>query len=214
MKTVWCLVAIVAAATLGIEAQKAPHGPLFPPEALGILESPDRDDWQQPERIMDALFIGEASRVADLGAGGGWFTIRLAHRVGPNGQVFAQDIQPQMIESIRRRVENEGLRNVKMILGTPEDPNLPANLDAVLVVDAYPQFAAPIAVLRAVARSLSANGHIGIVDFRKDGGGGPGPPLAERLEPEAVISDAKQAGLRLTSQETFLRYQYLLVFGK
>ena len=77
------------------------HGRLFPPEDLGILESPDRDEWQQPERIMDALGIAEASRVADLGAGGGWFTIRLARRVGPNGVVFAEDVQRQMIDSTR-----------------------------------------------------------------------------------------------------------------
>jgi ubiquinone/menaquinone biosynthesis C-methylase UbiE len=209
-----CAVAALTILAPVVYAQRPPHGPLFPPEQLGILESPDRDAWQQPDRIMDALAIGDASRVADLGAGGGWFTIRLAHRVGPNGRVYAQDIQPQMIESIRRRVETQGLRNVETILGTPENPGLPANLDAVLVVDAYPQFAAPLAVLRAVERSLAPNGHLGIVDFRKDGAGGPGPPISERLDAQSVIADATQAGLRLTSQETFLRYQYLLVFGK
>jgi hypothetical protein len=67
------------------------HGRLFPPEQLGILEGPDRDAWQRPEKIMDELAIGEGSVVADLGAGGGWFTVRLAHRVGPNGRVYAKD---------------------------------------------------------------------------------------------------------------------------
>ena len=74
---------------------------------------------------MDALYIGEGSVVADLGAGGGWFTVRLARRVGPNGRVYAEDIQPQMIQAIERRVRGEGLSNVKMVLGTPTDPRLP-----------------------------------------------------------------------------------------
>ena len=119
-----------------------------------------------------------------------------------------------MIESIRRRVDREGLRNVETILGKPADPGLPSDLHAVLIVDTYTQFAAPIAVLRRVARSLAPNGRLGIVDFKKDGAGGPGPPISQRLDADSVVADATQAGLRLTRQETFLRYQYLLVFGK
>ena len=72
-----------------------------------MLEGPDRDAWQRPEKIMDELRIAEGSVVADLGAGGGWFTVRLAHRVGPNGVVYAEDIQPQMIEAIKRRVARD-----------------------------------------------------------------------------------------------------------
>ena len=79
---------------------------LFPPQDLGLLEAPDRDDWNKPDLIMDALGIADGAVVADLGAGGGWFTVRLARRVGPNGVVYAQDIQPQMIEAINRRVQH------------------------------------------------------------------------------------------------------------
>ena len=82
---------------------------LFPPQDLGLLEAPDREQWQKPNQIMDALRIADGSVVADLGAGGGWFTIRLARRVGPNGLVYAEDIQPQMIEAIRRRVQREAV---------------------------------------------------------------------------------------------------------
>ncbi len=204
----------VAAALLQAE-QRPTHGRLFPPEDLGILESPDRDEWQQADRIMDALLIGEASRVADLGAGGGWFTIRLARRVGPNGRVHAEDVQHQMIESTRRRVANQGLTDrVEFILGTVDNPRLPPNLNAVLVVDTYPQFTKPVEILRHVARALAPNGRLGIVDFKKDGVGGPGPPLEERLDQAVIRRDAEQAGLRFLSEESFLRYQYLLVFGK
>ena len=87
---------------------------------------------------MDALGIADGSTVADLGAGGGWFTIRLARRVGPNGLVYAEDIQTQMLEATSRRVAREGLQNVTTVLGTPSDPRLPdGKLDAVLIVDAY-----------------------------------------------------------------------------
>src|SRR5450759_2902921 len=109
----------------------------FPPQDLGLLEGPDRDAWQRPDQIMDALLIGEGSVVADLGAGGGWFTLRLARRVGPNGLVYAEDIQPQMIEAIQQRLRGENLQNVRPVLGTPSDPRLPSGLDAALIVDAY-----------------------------------------------------------------------------
>ncbi len=191
---------------------RVPHSRLFPPEDLGILEGPDRDAWQMPNEVMDALGITAGATVADLGAGGGWFTVRLARRVGPGGLVYAQDIQPRMIESISRRVSREGLTNVRTILGTANDPKLPAALDAVLIVGTYPEIAAPVTLLSNVAAALKPDGRLGIVDFTLDGGG-PGPPLEERIEPGLVIESAARAGLRLLAHERFLRYQYLLVFA-
>ena len=196
-------IAMLAGATVSAAPQ---HGRLFPPEQLGILEGPDREAWQRPEDVMDALSIGENSVVADLGAGGGWFTVRLAVRVGPNGRVYAEDIQPQMIEAITRRVAREGLTGrVKMIFGAASDPRLPEPVDAVLIVDAYHEMAYPVA--------LKPDGRIGIINFKKDGHG-PGPPMDERVDPERVIRDAETAGLRLLARPGFLRYQYMLVFGK
>jgi ubiquinone/menaquinone biosynthesis C-methylase UbiE len=192
---------------------RTPHGRLFPPEKLGELEGPDRDEWQEPDRIMDELGIADGARVADVGAGGGWFTVRLARRVGPNGRVFAEDIQRQMIDSIKRRVEREGLRNVETTQGTATDPRLPDNLDAVLIVDTYPQLEEPVSMLKHMAKALAPNGRLGIVDFRKDVYG-PGPEMEERLEPDVIIRDAALAGLRLHAYHTFLRYQYLLVFKR
>ncbi len=192
-------------------AQSAPRGRLFPPEELGQLEGPDRDEWQQPERIMDALGIADGAHVADLGAGGGWFTIRLAHRVGPNGIVYAEDVQKPMVDAIDRRVQREGLNNVRLILGGFTDPHLPRGaVQAALLVDLYPQIQDPVALLKNVRAALTPNGRLGIVDF-KPGGFGPGPD-DNRVAPETIIKDAAEAGLRLVSHETFLRYQYLLVF--
>ena len=191
----------------------AQHARLFPPQELGQLEGPDRDAWQRPEQIMDALLIGEGSTVADLGAGGGWFTVRLARRVGPNGRVYAEDVQTEMIQVIERRVAREGLgKIVKTVLGTQTDPKFPELLDAVLINDAYHEMEQPVTLLRNIAKSLKPTGTIGIVNFKKDGAG-PGPKMEERVDAEKVIRDARAAGLELRKRETFLRYHYLLTFG-
>ena len=204
----------MAATSVALGSQRVTHGRLFPPEELGLLEGPDREEWQQPERVMDALGIADGSIVADIGAGGGWFTIRLARRVGPNGTVYAEDVQQQMLDSIARRVADQRMSWVHVLLGTLDDPNLPVGMNAVLMVDTYPQLRDPVTFLRNTAKTLAPNGRIGIVDFKTDGAGGPGPPVDERLAADVVTRDAEQAGLRLLSVETFLRYQYVLVFGK
>jgi ubiquinone/menaquinone biosynthesis C-methylase UbiE len=205
--------AVVLALAGAAPMTAAQHARLFPPEDLGLLEGPDRDAWQRPDQIMDALSISDGSVVADLGAGGGWFTVRLSRRVGPNGRVYAEDIQSQMIHAVERRIKREGLSNVITRLGSPVDPKLDTEpMDAVLIVDAYPEIEQPVALLRNVAKALKPKGLVGIVNFKKDGGG-PGPPMEERVDPEKVIADARAAGLELRKRENFLRYQYLLVFG-
>ena len=206
------LAAALAAGAAPAEGQvRPPHGSLFPPEDLGLLEGPDRDAWQEPELIMDALSIADGAVVADVGAGGGWFTVRLAQRVGPNGLVYAEDIQPQMIESINRRVSRAGLANVQTIIGTPSNPMIPAPIDALLMVEVYGQLEDPVTLLRNVLARLKPGGRVGIVEYRLDGGG-PGPPTEERVEPETIIRDAEAAGLRLQSRNDRFRFQYLLVF--
>ena len=186
---------------------------LFRAQDLGLLEAPDRDQWQRPDQIMDGLRIADGATVADLGAGGGWFTIRLARRVGPNGLVYAEDIQPQMIEAIKRRVQSERLTNVEPVLGTATDPGLPpGRLDAVLIVATYREMEDPVALLTNLARSLRPTGCVGIVDFTP-GGGGPGPDPDERVDPDAVIKAATAAGLVLNKREALPPFQFLLVFG-
>jgi SAM-dependent methyltransferase len=192
-----------------------PGGYLFDPLDLGLLEAPDREQWQKPDQIMDTLLIAEGSVVAEVGAAGGWFTMHLARRVGPNGIVYAEDIQRQMIEAIARRVQRENLRNVCTVLGTATDPHLPAGIDAVLIEDVYGEMEDPVTLLRKVALSLKPQGRVGIVDF-KPGGGGPGPAPDERVDPEAVIKAAAAAGLRLTAREDVppFHFQFLLLFGR
>ena len=188
-------------------------GRLFPPSDLGLLDAPDRDLWQKPDQIMDAMGIADASVVADIGAGSGWFTIRLARRVGPRGLVYAEDVQKEMINAISRRVSREGLTNVRPVLGLKNDPRLPQPVDAVLIVDAYHEVENRVAMLASLARALKPQGRIGVVDFKLDGTG-PGPSPEERVSPDVVVKDAAEAGLRLIRQEPFLQYQYFLIFGK
>ena len=205
------MVGMAVGGPLSLATAQEPPARLFPPEDLGLLESPDRGLWQKPDKIMDALNIADGSTVADVGAGAGWFTVRLARRVGPNGRVYAEDIQQPMLDAIGYRVSREGLTNVETVPGTAEDPGLPAGLDAVLIVDVYAEVTDPISLLTYVAASLKPQGRLGIVDWTKEGGG-PGPPMKQRVEAAQVISEAEAAGLTLLSHERFLTFQFLLVF--
>jgi predicted methyltransferase len=206
-------------AALAQVSQGQSKGRLFPPIDLGLLDAPDREQWTRPDLIMDALGIADGAVVADFGAGGGWFTTWLARRVGPNGLVYAQDIQPLMIEAITSRVQNEGLTNVRTILGTPNDPRLPSGLDAILIAGAYYEMNDParpefiITLLRSLAASLKPVGRLGIVDYLP-GGGGPGPDASERVNPDDVIRAADAVGLKLQSRQDIPPFQFLLVFGK
>jgi len=220
MKHVLRLVLILGAGLAfddpAVHSQTEPrHRELFPPQDLGLLEGPDRAAWQKPDQIMDALGIADGARVADIGAGAGWFTTRLARRVGPNGVVYAQDVQRQMLDAIRRRVTREGLANVQTVLGEGSSPNLPPRaLDAVLVVDSYQEVNAPdrVTFLRNLATGLKPGGRIGIVNY-KLGGGGPGPEASRRVPRASVENDAAAAGLKVKAVGN-LPYQYLLVLGR
>lgn len=226
------LVAAAIAFAFALPARSAPPAPpahpvlpapqkprLFQPQDLGLLEAPDREQWQHPDQILDALGIAEGSIVAELGAAGGWFTVRLARRVGPNGLVYAEDIQPPMLDAINRRMQNENLANVKTVLGTPSDPGLPPGIDAVLISDAFHEMDDPsdrsliVALLRNVGDALKPDGRLGIVDWTP-GGGGPGPAANQRVDPAVIVRAARAAGLQLTSREDYPPFVYLLVFGR
>jgi SAM-dependent methyltransferase len=219
MKTVvrtLCVSAVIAVVASSAAVMAAGSGQerrrvrIFPPAELGTLEGPDRELYTKPDQIMDVLGIADGSVVGEVGAGGGWFTVRLARRVGPQGLVYAEDIQEAMIDSIERRMQREGLTNVRTVLGTAVDARLPDGaLDAVLIVESYYEFE----LLSNLKDSLKPNGRIAIVDYRKDGFG-PGPLMEDRVDESVVIEKAEAAGLRLVSRETFLPYEYMLVFGR
>jgi predicted methyltransferase len=137
--------------------------------------------------------------------------------------VYAEDVQRQMLEAVRRRAQRENLMNVRTVLGTAHDPMLPGGLDAAIIVDAYHEMACavgptcqdPVPLLKNVERALKPQGSLGIVGFNP-GAGGPGPAPEERVDPEAIIRAATAAGFGLASRENLppFQFQYLLVFEK
>ncbi len=218
MRRVILMLSLLAAAAGPAPAQTTDRHSLFPPTDLGMLDSPDRDVWQKPDQIMDALGIADGSRVADIGAGGGYFTVRLSRRIGPHGIVWAEDVQPAMLEAIERRVAKDlskDIHNVRTVKGSSVDPMLPAgSVDAAIILEAYQeiQYGNPLLFLQNVRKALREGGRVGIIDYKK-AGGGPGPD-GGRPDPETVISVAEKAGLRLLKRETFLPFQFFLIFVK
>jgi len=222
------IIASFAAACTAPQAESTPQPPstqpgvpadkgerrLFSPADLGLVESADREQWQRVEEILDNVRVADGSTVADIAAGGGWFTVHLARRVGSTGIVYAEEIQATMIQAISLRVQRENLRNVRPILGTPTDPRLPAGrLDAVFIINAFQDIDAPPPLLANIRKALNDRGLLAVVDFLP-GGGGPGPDASERVAEETIVAAAQAANLRLVARYDLPPFEYLLVFGK
>lgn len=168
----------------------------------------DRDEWQQPERVVAALALAPGARVADLGAGGGYFTFRLADAVGPTGRVYAVDVDRDMLDYLRERAADEGRANVVVVEATPDDAKLPdAGVDLVLVVDTYHHLEKRVEYFARLRRALAPGGRLAIVEYR-DGGG----PAGHFTAPETIEAELRGAGYALAAQHDFLARQSFLVF--
>ena len=174
-----------------------------------VFDDPERDAWQKPHDVIQALALQPDARVADLGAGTGYFAARLANML-PKGRVYAVDIEPDMVRYLEARAKREGLRNVIALKGEPDDPRLPEKVDLILVVDVYHHIEARADYFRRLRASLRPGGRIAIVDFRLDSP--QGPPRAARIAPQAVKAEMKAAGYAVTAEHRFLPYQYFVVF--
>ncbi len=176
---------------------------------LSIFDSPGREERLHIDRVMDALGITPGKTVADIGAGGGWFTVRAAKRVTETGTVYAVDINPAAIRYIENRAHKEGLHNVKTILSKADDPSLPPNtVDAVLMLKTYHEIEKPVTLLEKLRPSLRAGAKVGIIDRN---GNGENHGVAR----EIVVHEGKQAGYMLLSQYDFVKddgMDYFLVF--
>jgi len=175
-----------------------------------IFESPGRDQRLQIERVMDELAIGPGKAVADIGAGGGWFTVRAAKRVQPTGVVYAVEISQNFINAINERAKREGLSNIRTMRGTAADPKLPdKSVDAVLILKAYHEIADPVSVLRKTRQAMKPGALLGIID--KNGRGDD-----HGLNREVVIKEASQAGFKLVRSFDFVKpddEDYFLIFS-
>jgi SAM-dependent methyltransferase len=176
---------------------------------LSIFEYPDRDKKLQIDRVMDLLGITTGKNVADIGAGSGWFTVRAARRVGPTGAVIAEDINPVAIETIGKRVLKEDLANVRTVLGTPDDPRLPAgSVDAVLMLKVYHEIAHPVPTMKVLLRALRPGAKVGIID--KNGNG-----ANHGLNHDVVVKEMAEAGYKLVGTYDFTKadgQDYFLIF--
>ena len=180
-----------------------------PPETY---ERPGRNEWQKPKEVVDALKLKPADSVADIGAGSGYFTRRLAEQV-PKGIVYAVDIDEKMLQYIHQHVEKTKHHNTVTVLCPANDPMLaPNSVDLIFISNTYHHFNNRADYNRRLARSLKKGGRIAIVDYHKK----PlpvGPPPAEKLAKETVIQEMKAAGFQLQQDLDFLPYQFFLIFG-
>ncbi len=202
--------------TLPVCAQDVEEGKqskLFPPERIEELDEPR--EWQKPEQIMEFLDIEEGYVVADIGTGTGYFALYFADLVGESGQVYAEDIQPEMVEYTKEKIDDEGLTNVKVVLGKPDDPGLPENsLDLAMMANVYHEVDDPRALLKNIARSLKEDGRLIIIDWRTDRDDDIGPPLPDRVPRDVVEIDAEEEGYYMVRHHPFLRNHYFLIFKK
>jgi cyclopropane fatty-acyl-phospholipid synthase-like methyltransferase len=181
-----------------------------PQQWAHYFDDPARDAWQKPHEVVDALALPRGARVADIGAGTGYFTVRIAH-MHPDARVYAVDIEADMVQYLKARAQREQLANVRVVLAQPEDARLPEKVDRVLVVDTYHHIDHRETYFRKLRASLRAGGEVAIVDFTADSP--MGPPVADRVTADQVTSEMQRAGYRLVRAPAFLPNQYLLVFA-
>lgn len=177
------------------------------------LNRPERIQEENPEEMLEQLKVQPGMTVCDMGCGDGYYTIELARRVGPTGKVIAVDIQPEMLQELSRRCEQNNLKNVDMILGLPHDPKLPeGKLDLILMVDVYHEFSNPIEMLESMRNSLKKDGRIALVEFR---GEDPQVPIKpeHKMTKKQILKEYEANAFRLVDQYDRLPWQHLMFLG-
>lgn len=184
------------------------------PSGAGWLVRPERESEEQPDAALDALDIVRGSTAADIGAGAGYMTWRLAERVGPAGKVYANDIQQKMLDLLRSNMEQRGIANVETVLGAVDDPRLPrAAIDLVLLVDVYHEFSEPQQMLRHIRESLKPSGRMVLLEYRAED---PKVPIRaeHKMTVDQVKAEIEPEGFRLLRTIESLPRQHILIFQK
>ena len=178
------------------------------------LVRPERSEEEQPDKAIALLGIAKGATVADIGAGNGYMTWRLAERVGPTGKVYANDIQPEMLQMLRENMLQRKLKNVETVLGKFDDPKLPANtMDLVLLVDVYHEFNAPQQMLRGIREALKPDGRLVLLEYR---GEDPSVPIRpeHKMTVAQVRAELEPEGYRVDRVLEDLPRQHVLIFKK
>jgi ubiquinone/menaquinone biosynthesis C-methylase UbiE len=215
MKLAACLIAAV----LAVQSSPPVHpvsgrriAPVMGWQGAEWLERDKRIDEEAPDEAIRLLQIASGASVADIGAGSGYMTVRLADKVGPTGRVYANDVQPQMIEILRRRLESKKITNVVLVQGEVDDPKLPAaTMDVALMVDVYHELSQPQLMLRHIRESLKPAGRLVLLEYRKED-----PSIPIRLEHKMSVREAKleveAEGFTLSKVDESLPWQHVLIF--
>jgi cyclopropane fatty-acyl-phospholipid synthase-like methyltransferase len=181
-----------------------------PNESAKSFDDPARDTWQLPDRVIAVLNLKRGQIVADIGAGTGYFSVRLAKSEAAP-KVYAADIEPSMVSYLRERAAKEGLKNVTAVQAAADRANLLEPVDLILIVDTYHHIGDRETYFRKLAKSIKPGGRVAIIDFRPDSP--EGPPKEFRFPPEKLKSEMGKAGYKLVAQHDFLPRQQFLIFG-
>jgi SAM-dependent methyltransferase len=219
------LVFFAPGAATGLRAQNPAEGStptymgrtLAPPmhySGAGWLTRASRVREENPAALLKALDLKHGQTICDFGCGNGYHTLQLAKRVGPQGVVYAIDIQPEMLELLEERASPRGLENIKPVLATADDPGLPAGIfDLVLMVDVYHELSDPPAVLAVVRESLKPDGRLVLVEFREEDPEVPILPL-HKMSQAQVLRELPPNGYKLVGQFDELPWQHVLSFAR
>ena len=212
-KTLLFLTLFLPLFSTSVSAQVRTPGELFPPDKIFLLEEPR--DWQDAEEIMDRLHLGAGDIVADIGAGSGYFTIPFASRVGDKGLVFAEEIQIEMINYISKKVEDLGLKNIRVIFGKPEDPSLLDNFfNLVFLANTYHELDKPFLMLENIRKDMRFSGRLAIIDWDPAKQSPFGPPIEAKVPENTLIKEVERSGFELIEKHNFMPYHYFLVFKR
>jgi len=179
---------------------------------IALLEDPARDAYQKPHEVVMSLGLKEGETVADIGAGSGYFAFRFANHVGENGRVYAVDINPDMIIFMNRRIRDMKVKNMVTVLAVPDDPLLmDASIDRFFICETWHHIQDQAKYLTLMKKMLKPGGQVSIIDFQKRDLP-VGPPDEMKVAREVVIKQFQDAGFQLSKENTFLPYQYFLIF--
>ena len=197
---------------IGRVVKKRQIAPVMSVAHADWLTRPDRDAEEQPDRVVRELGIKPGSTVADLGAGVGYFTWRLAGAVGDKGKVIAVDIQPGMLERLKQNLAERDIHNVEAVLGAEDDPHLPAGqVDLVLLVDVYHELQKPELTMERVRQSLAPGGRVALIEYRKEDPSIPIQPL-HKMSVREVRDELEPMGFQFVELKSFLPTQHIIIF--
>jgi FkbM family methyltransferase len=182
-------------------------------QGAGWLEREQRTHEEMPDEVVANMSLQPDEVVADVGAGTGYFSFRIAQML-PQGKVLATDIQPEMLAIMEQRKQETGINNVETLLGTIEDPGLPANsVDAVLLVDAYHEFSHPFEMMQGIVNALKPGGRLFLVEYRAEDDTVPIRPL-HKMSEQQVVMEMSVFGLQWDDNLDFLPWQHMFIFSK